>query len=320
MDERPRVIAIMGPTGVGKSRLALQLAKDLDAEIINADSVQVYRFLNVGTAKPTAAERAEVSHHLLDILDPDEDFDVCRYSTMARALIENLASHGKLALVVGGTGLYLKAVFHGIFPGAPSNRQVRQRLREEAKKDNGKSLYRRLQEVDPLTGQRLHPNDLFRIIRALEVWECTGKPVSALRREHGFRERPFQALKIGLNLPRRELYDRIDRRVEEMMAQGFLQEVKELVKLGYGPQLKSMQALGYRHLLEHVTADLPLSEALRTLKRDTRRYAKRQLTWFRRDSGIHWFHPQDVHRVATLAHQFLRLSRPTERFAFRHKS
>jgi tRNA dimethylallyltransferase len=303
-DKKPKVVAVVGPTAVGKSALVLQLAKSFGAEIVNADSVQIYRFLEIGAAKPTKSERRKVPHHLIDIVDPDEDFDALRYSQVAKQIVERLDKNGKRPLVVGGTGLYLKAAFHGLFPGAPCNQILRNRLRREAESDGGSNLYQRLNQVDPPTAKRVHPNDLVRIIRALEVWETCGKPLSTLQQEHGFRERPFLTLKIGLWRPRSELYERINNRVEAMMALGFLDEVKELLKRGYGPHLKSMQALGYRHLVRYLRDGVSLTETLRTLKRDTRRYAKRQMTWFRKDLEIHWFHPEEVQSITKLLEQF----------------
>ena len=303
--ERPRVIALMGPTAVGKTGLVLQLAKDLGGEIVNADSMQVYRFMDIGTAKPTAAERAEVAHHLLDIVDPDQDFDASRYSQLAREAINNLVKEGRVAIVVGGTGLYLKALFHGIFPAGHSSQSVRQRLHREGEKHGGVALYKRLKQIDPSTAGRLHPNDLFRIIRALEIWECTGKPMSVLQKEHGFRENPFITLRIGLKRPRSELYERINRRVAEMMKLGLLTEVRELLDRGYGPDLKSMQALGYRHMVQHLIKGMKIAEAVRTMKRDTRRYAKRQMTWFGGDQEIKWFHPQEAEEIVRLAREFI---------------
>ena len=301
----PRVIAVVGPTAVGKTGLVLRLAKEYDAEIINADSMQVYRLMDIGTAKPTPAEREEVPHHLLDIVYPDEDFDAKRYSQLARNTIENLDRRGTLAIVVGGTGLYLKAFFYGLFPGAPANLLLRQRLRQEAEADDGAGLYQRLERVDPTTAQRLHPNDLVRIIRALEVWECSGRPISVLQDEHRFRGQTFSFLKIGLQRPRPELYERINRRVELMMEQGFLAEVKGLIKRGYGPHLRSMRSLGYRHMAQHLISGMELAEVLRKMKRDTRRYAKRQMTWFGGDQEINWFHPEEMQNMVRLAGQFL---------------
>ena len=303
--DKPKVIAVMGPTSVGKTGLVLQLAKDLGGEIVNADSMQIYRFMDIGTAKPTLENRAEVVHHLLDIVNPDEDFNANLYSQLARGVIDKLGEEGKVAIVVGGTGLYLKALFHGLFPGGSSNQRVRERLRQQGEKDGGVELYERLRQIDPSTAERLHPRDLFRIIRALEVFECTGKPMSVLQMEHGFKERMFFTLKIGLRRPRSELYEGINRRVEEMMEQGLITEVRELLNRGYGPQLKSMQALGYRHMVEHLIEGIKIAEAVRTMKRDTRRYAKRQMTWFRRDQEISWFHPQEVEKIARRASEFL---------------
>ena len=303
--ERPRVIAVMGPTAVGKTGLVLQLAKDQGGEIVNADSMQIYRFMDIGTAKPTAAERAEVVHHLLDIVDPDQDFDASLYSQLAREKIKNLVEEGKVAIVVGGTGLYLKALFHGLFPAAHSDQVIRQRLRREGEKDGGLELYKKLKKIDPSTAARLHANDLFRIIRALEVWECTGKPMSVLQKEHGFRENPFFTLKIGLKLPRSQLYERINRRVEDMMELGLVNEIRELLNRGYGVHLKSMQALGYRHMVQHLINGMKIAEAVRTMKRDTRHYAKRQMTWFGGDQEINWFRPQEMEEIARLAREFM---------------
>ena len=306
MDEdKPKVIAVMGPTAVGKTGLVLQLAKDLGGEIVNADSMQIYRLMDIGTAKPTAAERAAVVHHLLDIVDPDQDFDASLYSQMAREKIKKLIKEGKVAIVVGGTGLYLKALFHGLFPSGHSDQVIRQRLRGEGEKDGGLKLYQRLKKIDPSTAARLHAKDLFRIIRALEVWECTGKPMSVLQKEHGFRENPFITLKIGLELPRSQLYERINSRVEKMMELGLLNEVRELLNRGYGPHLKSMQALGYRHMVQHLINGMKIAEAIRTMKRDTRHYAKRQMTWFGGDQEIKWFHPQEVEEIAKTAREFM---------------
>ena len=306
MDEdKTKVIAIMGPTDVGKSGLVLQLAKDLGGEIVNADSMQIYRFMDIGTAKPTAEERAEAVHHLLDIVDPDEDFDASIYSQLAREAINSLVEEGRVAIVVGGTGLYLKALFHGLFPTGYSNQRIRKRLSREGEKDGGVKLYEKLKKIDPSTARRLHPNDLFRITRALEVWECTGKPMSVLQKEHSFKENPFITLKIGLKRPRSELYKRINQRVEEMMELGLLAEVRELLDRGYGPHLKSMQALGYRHMVQHLVNGMKIAEALRTMKRDTRHYAKRQMTWFGGDQEIKWFHPEEVEEIGRLAREFM---------------
>jgi tRNA dimethylallyltransferase len=300
------VIVVVGPTAVGKTETVLHLATELTAEIINADSMQVYRYLDIGTAKPTTADQALVPHHLLDLVDPDEEFDAFRYADLGRLAIAEVWGRGRAALVAGGTGLYVKALLHGLFPGAPKSVGVRDRLRAEAAAHGAMHLYRRLAQVDPGTAQRVHCRDLVRMVRALEVWECSGRPISAWQQEHGFREEPFRLLQIGLSVPRPELYSRIDERVERMMAQGFLEEVAWLLDQGYEPELKSMQSLGYRHLVGYLTGGSSLGETVRMMKRDTRRYAKRQMTWFGRDPKIYWFHPSQREGMTSLALAFLK--------------
>jgi tRNA dimethylallyltransferase len=304
-------VLIAGPTASGKSALALQLAEKFSGTIINADSMQVYRYMDIGTAKPSAADQALVPHHLLDLVDPDEDFDAFRYGELGRVAISEVQGHGRAALVAGGTGLYVKALLHGLFPGAPKSVGVRERLRAEAAAHGTMYLYRRLSQVDPGTAQRVHCRDLVRLVRALEVWECSGRPISVWQQKHGFREEPFRILKIGLSVPRPELHSRIDERVERMMAQGFLEEVGSLLARGYRPELKSMQSLGYRHLVGHLVGRSSLGDAVTAMKRDTRRYAKRQITWFRRDPKIYWFHPNQREGMTSLLSAFLNNPDPT---------
>ncbi|HYR03103.1 MAG TPA: tRNA (adenosine(37)-N6)-dimethylallyltransferase MiaA [Syntrophobacteria bacterium] len=304
-DDRPKVMVLVGPTAVGKTETVLHLAAALPVEIVNADSMQVYRYMDIGTAKPSATERALVPHHLLDLVEPDEDFDAYRYRDLGRVAVAEVWRKRRTALVVGGTGLYVKALLHGLFPGAPRRAEIRARLRSEGKAMGAIHLFHRLAAVDPTTAGRIHCRDLVRIIRALEVWECSGRPISAWQREHGFREHPFRVLKIGLSIPRPELYARIDDRVERMMARGLQEEVAWLLKRGYGLELKSMQSLGYRHLVRYLTGRSSLAEAVATMKRDTRRYAKRQMTWFGRDPEILWIHPGERERIARLTLAFL---------------
>jgi len=304
-DERPQVIVLVGPTAVGKTETVLPLATALPVEIINADSMQVYRYMDIGTAKPSPTERTLVPHHLLDLVDPDEDFDAYRYRDLGRVAVAEVWRKRRAALVVGGTGLYVKALLHGLFPGAPRSAEIRARLKSEGEAMGPIPLFHRLAAVDPTTAERIDRCDLVRIIRALEVWESSGRPISAWQREHGFREHPFRVLKIGLSVPRPELYARIDARVERMMAQGLQEEVAWLLRRGYGPELKSMRSLGYRHLVRYLTGRTGLAEAVATMKRDTRRYAKRQMTWFGRDPEIRWFHPGEGEGITRLALAFL---------------
>ncbi|MHC1742560.1 MAG: tRNA (adenosine(37)-N6)-dimethylallyltransferase MiaA [Syntrophobacteraceae bacterium] len=291
------VILLAGPTGVGKTALAITLAQRLDTEIINADSLQVYRYMDIGTAKPTLVERRAALHHLLDVVAPDEPFDAARYLEIARPIIHDLQHAGRPPMVVGGTGLYMKILTKGICSGPPSDPAVRSRLLEELDAIGTAGLHQRLLEIDPPLGARLHPNDRQRILRALEVFMASGQRLSEWQREHGFRHEDYRTIKLCLFRPREELYERINRRVDVMMEQGFLDEVSRLLEMGYGPGLKPMQSLGYKQLTKHLLEGAPLSEAIEEIKRESRRYAKRQLTWFRGDPEFNWLDPTRENEV-----------------------
>ena len=301
----PRLVVICGPTAVGKTGAGIAVARALNGEVISADSMQVYRGMDIGTAKPTAAEQAAVPHHLIDVADPDEPFDAARFTRLARPLAFSLAAAGRVPVVVGGTGLYVKALLGGLFRAAPVEPEVRRRLAAEAEAAGVPALHARLREVDPETAARLHPNDRVRILRALEVHAVAGRPLSALQREHRFRDAPFAALKIGLTLERGALYERIDRRVDAMVAAGLEDEVRGLLARGYGPGLKSMQSIGYGHMAACIAGRVDRDECLRTFKRDTRRFAKRQMTWFRADPGIVWLEADRVDEILRRAAEFL---------------
>jgi tRNA dimethylallyltransferase len=265
------------------------LARRLNAEIVNADSMQVYRHMDIGTAKPSIEERAAVPHHLIDIVDPDQPFDAAAYAEAASRVISRLHQDGKTPLVVGGTGLYMKVLVHGICEAVPTNETIRFELvREEADKGLA-SLHAELSRVDPVLAGRIHPNDRQRTLRALEVYRASGRPLSEWQDRHRFEKPLYPAVKIFLSRDREELYARIDRRVEIMMEAGFLAEVEQLLRMGYGPDLKPMQSLGYRQLVQHLSGELSLDEAIEQIKRETRRYAKRQMTWFRGDPEFRWF-------------------------------
>jgi tRNA dimethylallyltransferase len=302
---KPKLIVICGPTGVGKTRFAIALAKRFDGEIVGADSMQIYRDLAIGTAKPTAAERAQIPHHLVDCVPPSEAFSAAEYARRAREIVTELIDRGKRPFVVGGTGLYIKALLQGLTEAAPSDRAVRGALREEADRLGLPALYRRLDRVDPASAARIHPNDGFRIIRALEVQTLTGRPMSAVQAAHRFPPSPYRSLKIGLRNERAALYARIDARVDAMLAEGFLDEVRRLRAAGLNPHGKAMQSLGYRHLNAFLDGDCDWEAAVRTLKRDHRRYAKRQLTWFGADPEIHWVAPTAIEAVAVQVAGFL---------------
>jgi len=300
---RPRLAVLSGPTAVGKTAAALHLARVLVAAIVNADSLQVYRELYICTAKPTVAERQQVLHHLIDVVAPDEPYDAARYAGEARAVLADLAGEDTRPLVVGGTGLYIKALLHGLFVQAKDLGPARRRLLNELATGGLEPLYARLLTQDPLTAARLHPGDTYRILRALEVLEATGRSLSYWQERHRFQDTPYEVLKLGLILPREELYRRIETRVEVMLAQGWLSEVEELLSR-YPSDLKPLQAIGYRHLIAYLKGAWSLEAAVALIKRDTRRYAKRQLTWFLAYPEMRWFHPAQVPEMLKLVSEF----------------
>jgi len=249
----------------------------------------VYRGMDIGSAKPSLKERALVPHHLIDIRDPDEEFSAAQFKNEARNIIFSLAQEDKRALVVGGTGFYIKALTKGLFPAPSADLKLREKLKEKERTQGKWCLYKELKKVDPTAASKIHPNDTFRIIRALEVFYLTGKPISLQHKSHQFKHAYFNLLKIGLMRDRKELYHRIEERVDTMLTSGLLDEVKVLLKSGYSATIKPFQSLGYTQILSHLQGDLSLDEAVRVIKQNTKRYAKRQLTWFRKDSEIRWF-------------------------------
>jgi tRNA dimethylallyltransferase len=287
--EKPKIVAMVGPTGTGKSILALHLAQRFRGEIISADSVQVYRGLDIGTAKPSAEDRRLIFHHLVDILDPDEDYSAASFRQHADEVIHELHKRETPIFLVGGTGLYLKALTRGLFRGPAADSELRLNLQKKAKSEGNEVLHQELQKVDAEAASRIHPHDRFRVIRALEVYYLGRRPISHFQGEHGFRDAPYEVLKIGLCCQREDLYKRIELRADRMMELGWVDEVRSLLNKGYGPGLKSMQSLGYRHILDYLSGDFILEEAVRFIKRDTRRYAKRQITWFKADPEVLWF-------------------------------
>jgi tRNA dimethylallyltransferase len=285
---RPPIFAIVGPTGVGKTDLALHLAQRLEGEIVNADSRQVYRGLDIGSAKPTPLEQAAVPHHLYDVVDPDEPFDCARYREFARKVIDGVQSRGRPVVLVGGTGLYVKVLRYGICAGPPRDAAIRARLTETERAQPG-ALHDLLRATDPATAGRLHPHDSIRLIRALEVHELTGKPLSAWQAEHGFRATELDLRVVGLNMERPALYQRINHRCAAMVADGLVEEVQRLWDRGFGPDLGPLQSIGYREVGRHLRGDCELARADADMAQASRHLAKRQHTWFRADPSIRWY-------------------------------
>lgn len=289
MEGKIPLLVLAGPTAAGKSALALRLAPLLETDIISADSAQVYRGLDIGTAKPSAEEQRRVRHHLIDMVEPDEDYSVARYQRDARQLIDRLWSSGRLPFMVGGTGLYLRAVTENYAFGRRGGEQVlRRRLEAEAESAGSEALHERLKVHDPAAAARIHPRDRRRIIRALEVFTLEGSPISAQVERTRKGDSPYRLLIFGLTLPRPLLYSAIEERVEAMLKRGLLEEVRRLLSRGYPRSSPGLQILGYRQLAACVAGEISHEEAVREIKTQTRRLAKRQLTWFRRDRGIQW--------------------------------
>ena len=305
MKEAQKIIILAGPTASGKTSLSLRLAEHLGAEVVNADSMQVYRRMDIGTAKPGAEERKRVVHHLLDVAEPDEEFNAALYRSLALPVLRALDSRGKMGLVVGGTGLYLKSLLGGLFHCPPKDPALRASLQLEYERLGSLRLHERLRLLDPESARKIHPNDHIRVTRALEIIALAKRSPSQLIQEHRFGERAFRALKLCLKVDREILYRRIDERSEKMVKTGLIEETEDLLRNGYSPDLKPMMALGYKHMVRYLRGIWSLEEALRKLARDTRRYAKRQLTWFRADPEMVWVDPRDLRPILDTIKNFL---------------
>ncbi|MEM9292333.1 MAG: tRNA (adenosine(37)-N6)-dimethylallyltransferase MiaA [Acidobacteriota bacterium] len=292
-DQRPpRVIAVVGPTATGKTALGIEIAERVGGEVINADALQVYRGMDIGTAKPTAEERARIPHHLIDILDPEERYSAGEFARRAQIAMEEIAGRGKWPIVVGGSGLYLKALLEGLSPMPPRDLKVREELELELATEGLPAMVEKLRQVDPPTAARLLSGDTQRVLRALEVERSSGRPLSAWIADQPMGQEPLPALKIGLTLPRKLLYDRIDQRVDLMEKAGWVQEIRELLEAGHSASAPAFQAIGYRQLIRYLRGKWSLTEALSDTMRTTRRFAKRQITWFRKEHGLHWIPAQ----------------------------
>ncbi|MCD6485816.1 MAG: tRNA (adenosine(37)-N6)-dimethylallyltransferase MiaA [Syntrophobacterales bacterium] len=301
----PPLVIITGPTGVGKTDLAIKLAKRYNGEIISADSMQIYRHMDIGTAKPTPEERLCVPHHLIDVVNPDEEFNASMFVKMADEAIDLLHERGKSVFVVGGTGLYLDALLGGLLNAPGADGELRDLYRRDASQYGKEHLYKRLKEIDATAAEKIHPNDLVRTIRALEVLEHTGQSITEIQGEHRFSNNAYDSVKIGLNIDRNLLYDRINDRVEKMIETGLVEEVERLMDRGYDESVRPMQSMTYRNVISFIRVKQSEQDMVRLIKRDTRHYARRQLTWFKRDPDIKWFAPQDENMISGTIEKFV---------------
>jgi tRNA dimethylallyltransferase len=282
----PTLLVLVGPTAVGKTEVALRVAQKLEAEIVSADSRLVYRFMDIGTAKPDRLMRDQIPHHMIDIVEPDRQYTSKQYEREAREAVSAILARGRLPLVVGGTGLYVRALLEGIFDGPSADAGIRRRLLEAARVDGRASLWRRLLEVDPERAGRIDPENIARVVRALEVFEVTGRRMSDL--EKASKPLGLPAVKIGLTRARHDLYGLIERRVGRMLDLGLVEEVRGLIRMGYGETPVVRHSLGYREMLRHVAGESSLKEATDLIKQRTRHFAKRQMTWFRKEPDLAW--------------------------------
>ena len=291
--EKPKLVVVLGPTASGKTEMALEIARRTGACIVSADSVQVYKHFDIGSAKPTREQRQEIPHFLIDVAGPDEDFNAGTYMRLALDQIKKLVGDGRKIVVVGGTFLYVKALLYGLLEGVEVDREFRDSLARERDAKGAASLHKRLEAVDPVSAGRINPNDYVRIERALEVYHTTGERMSDHHRRHGFAEQRFNALKIGLHGERERLRRAIDERVDAMIDRGWVEEVKAIRAKGYGPHLKPMKSIGYKRINEFLDGRLDFETAVEKIKTDTKRFSKRQSTWLRADDSIKWFDPVD---------------------------
>jgi len=313
-DSRPRVGFIVGPTGAGKTAIALAVAERIGAEIVNADSRQVYRLMDIGTAKPSPEELRQVPHHLIDIRNPDEPLDVAEFERLAHAAIAEILSRDRPVLIVGGSGLYLRVLRDGLFQGPAADPVVRARITARSEADGIPAMHALLREIDPEAAARISPNDLIRITRALEVYELTGVPISEHQARHRFSSGRYHSLTIGITRPRELLYEAINQRFDMMIEAGLIEEVRHLLNAGYGCET-ALTTTGYRELAAYLRGEFDLATAIECAKRESRRLAKRQMTWFRADTGITWLdgRTDGENAVRLFAGFFARQDRPTIR-------
>ena len=296
------VLAIVGPTASGKTPLSLLLAGRLNGEIVSADSRQIYKYLDIGTAKPTQADRKRVKHHFVDVLEPDEEYSAGQFGKVARGVVRDILSRKKLPMLVGGSGLYVKSVIDGLFEGPGKDPDVRARLEEQLAREGVESLFAVLKKVDPSGAGKMGEVKSRRLIRALEVYYITGKPISEFHAEQETKP-DFKTIQVGLGWGREELYDRINQRVDRMISEGLVDEVRELAAKGYDRRVNALNTVGYKELFDFLEGSRNLEETISLIKRNTRRFAKRQLTWFRADKRIRWISMSPTKSLTDAAHE-----------------
>jgi tRNA dimethylallyltransferase len=303
--KKPKLFVVLGPTAVGKSAVGIDIAKRLGGEIINADSLQVYKYLNIGTAKPSSKDLHEVSHHLINIVNPDEDFNAGMFRSRAASTIKDLHEANNNIILVGGTYLYVKVLLSGLIEGLPANMEIRENIKKLRAIFGLPYVYDRLLLLDPEAASRIHPNDYVRAERALEVNYLTGQKMSELQAVHSFQDQDYEYFKIGISLDRETLKERIDKRVDIMIEEGLVEEVKKLREMGYHNNLKPMQSIGYKEINQFLDGEIDIDEAVELIKRDTKRFAKRQMTWLKKDNEINWFEKdKDFDQILDKAREF----------------
>lgn len=286
-DALQSLLVIAGPTACGKTAAAIEVARHFDGELVGADSVQVYRGFDIGSAKPTPRELGGLAHHLVDVLDPDQDVDAVAYANLADAAIRDIRERGRLPIVVGGTGLWIRALVRGLVDVPPVDPEVRRQLEKTAASESASALHARLAQVDSLSANAIHPNDTLRIVRALEVYEQTGRPLGSLRAEHALGAPRYRAVLVVLDMDREQHSTVIERRAKQMLEAGWIDEVRSL-RARWGDDIRPFGSVGYRDVLAHVRDEVPLEETLRRVRKSTRVYARRQRTWFKSEPGVSW--------------------------------
>lgn len=307
MASRIRVIAVIGPTASGKTEIGLKLAQRTGGEIISVDSMQIYRWMDVGTAKPTPEMRRSVPHHLIDILNPDQEYNSGKFAADADNIIQSLHNQGKPSILVGGTGLYFRALIHGIIPVQTISDSIRKRIRQMSSEKGPVYCHKKLSQLDPKSAEKLHPNDISRVSRALEVVLETGKSIQEFQQQHQFQQKRYDILYLGANWSRDLLYDRINSRVYQMVNDGLIEEAKNLQKMGYQSDLPSLNSIGYKQAIDHINGNMNLEDMIADIQQKSRHYAKKQITWYKKDPSIQWLDKNNLeNKILIKVDKFLR--------------